>query len=180
MKYELMVILSPKQTDKEIEKNLKEVKGILTENGFTVVDEDLWGMREMAYPIKGNRKAYYAVLNFEGEPEGLPTIQKDLNLQAGVIRFMASKVPDDYTLLRYDQLATTGKSAKLSSPAEELSKKVGGQGRNETRSEKPRSKTRSAGDKEATQGAETPAESAETSTEKLDESLKAIIEDKDL
>lgn len=156
MKYELMLILSPKQTDKEIEKNLKEIKGILSENGYEVVDEDLWGMREMAYPVKGSSKGYYAVYNFVGEPTGLPEVQKDLNLQVGVLRFMASKVPNDYVMMRYDQLATTGKAAKLSSPAEELSKKV--------RSKKP-AKAEAAPQKE---------------TENLDASLKAIIEDKDL
>lgn len=155
MKYELMVILSPKQTDKEIEKNLKEIKGIVTENGYDIVDEDLWGMREMAYPVKGSSKGYYAVYNFVGEPEGLPEIQKDLRLQAGVLRFMAVKMPEDYVLLRYDQLATTGKAAKLSSPAEELTKKVRG--------------------KKAAKSEDAPQE-----TEKLDASLKAIIEDKDL
>lgn len=151
-----MLILSPKQTDKEIEKNLKEIKGILSDNGYEVVDEDLWGIREMAYKVKGSGKGYYAVYNFAGEPAGLPEVQKELNLQVGVLRFMASKVPDDYVMMHYDQLATTGKAAKLSSPAEELSKKV--------RSKKP-SKAETVPQEE---------------TENLDASLKAIIEDKDL
>lgn len=163
MKYELMLILSPKQTDKEIEKNLKEIKGIVTENGYDIVDEDLWGMREMAYKVKGSNKGYYAVYNFVGEPEGLPAIQKDLNLQVGVLRYMAVKMPDDYVMLRYDQLASTGKAAKLSSPAEELSKKVRSQTRSPAKAESKK------------EAAETPQE-----TEKLDASLKAIIEDKDL
>ena len=99
MKYELMVILSPKQTDKEIEKNLKEIKSLLTENGFDLVDEDIWGLRDLAYKIRGNSKGYYAVLNFSGEPAGVPMVQKDLLLQAGVLRSMLTKLPDDYVLL---------------------------------------------------------------------------------
>lgn len=154
MKYELMIILSPKQTEKEIEKNLKEIKGMLTENGFDLVDEDVWGMREMAYRMKGFSKGFYVVLVFSGEPAGVPEIQKDLRIQAGVLRSLLVKVPDDYTLLRYDQLGTTG-AAKMSSPAEELSKKV--------RSKK------------SAKAEETPE-----NKEKLDESLKAIIEDKDI
>ncbi|OGJ43808.1 30S ribosomal protein S6 [Candidatus Peregrinibacteria bacterium RIFCSPLOWO2_01_FULL_48_20] len=157
MKYELMLILSPKQTDKDIEKNLEEIKGLLTENGFDLVDEDIWGMRDLAYKIHGNGKGYYAVLNFSGETAGLPEVQKDLRLQAGLLRSMLTKVPDDYVLLRYETLATTGKASKISSPAEELSKKVRGQ------------QTRGAA-KTTTQ----------ENTEKLDETLKAIIEDKDI
>lgn len=161
MKYELMVILSPKQTDKEVEKNLKEIKTILTENAYDVVDEDLWGMRDLAYRIGGNTKGYYAVFNFVGEPKGMPVVNKDLQLQPGVIRHLLIKVPDDYVLMRYDQLGTT-QAAKLSSPAEELSKKVRGQ---------TRVKAKSPSTEETPQAQE---------TEKLDETLKAIIEDKDI
>ena len=162
MKYEIMLILSPKQTDKEIEKNLKEIKGIVTENGYAIVDEDLWGMRELSYPIKASSKGYYALYNFEGEPAGLPAIQKDLNLQVGLLRYMATKVPNDYVMMRYDPLATTGNAAKLSTPAEELLKKV-------------RSSTRTPAKASAKETEDAPKE-----TEKLDASLKAIIEDKDL
>lgn len=156
MKYEIMLILSSKQTDKEIEKNLKEIKGLIAENGFELVDEDLWGVREMAYSIKGNSKGYYVVYNFTGEPEGMQELAKDLHLHGGILRHLMSKVADDYMLLRYDPLANTGKAGKLSSPAEELSKKV--------REKKSTKK----------------AEEAPENTEKLDETLQAIIEDKDL
>jgi len=162
MKYELMLILSPKQTDKEIEKNLKEIKGTVTENGFEIVDEDIWGMRDLAYKIAGNSKGYYAILNFVGEPAGAVVVQKDLRLQAGVLRSMLTKVADDYVLLRYDQLSTTG-NAKMSSPAEELNQKV-------------RSQTRTTAKTEGTKKEEAPVENKE----KLDESLKAIMEDKDI
>lgn len=155
-----MFILSPKQTDKEIEKNLKEIKGIVTENGFDIVDEDIWGMRELAYKIAGNSKGYYVILNFVGEPAGAVVLQKEFRLQAGILRSMLTKVDDDYVLLRYDQLSTTG-NAKMSSPAEELNQKV-------------RSQTRTAKTPEKKE--EAPVENKE----KLDESLKAIMEDKDI
>ncbi|HLD56141.1 MAG TPA: 30S ribosomal protein S6 [Candidatus Omnitrophota bacterium] len=165
MKYELMLILSPKQTDKDIEKNLKEVKGLLTENGFDLVDEDIWGMRDLAYKIHGNSKGYYVVLNFSGEAAGVLEVQKDLRLQAGILRSMLTKVPDDYVLLHYETLATTGKASKISSPAEELNKKVRGQ--------QARGATKTTAKKEE----EAPTQE---NTEKLDETLKAIIEDKDI
>src|SRR3989338_10334489 len=119
-------------------------------------------MREMAYKIKGSAKGYYAVYNFVGEPEGLPAIQKELNLQVGVLRYMAVKMPDDYVMMRYDQLATTGKAAKLSSPAEELSKKV----RSQTRTPAKASKQET--------------EDAPKKTENREPSLREFMEEKDL
>lgn len=154
-----MSILSPKQTDKEIEKLLKEIKETLTENGFTVVDEDVWGMRDLAYAIKGNTRGYYVVLNFTGEPAGVPVVQRDLTLMPGLVRTMLVKVPDDYTLMHYEGALMMAKTAaKLSSPAEELNKKV-----------------RASRKKSDADSANTPKK-----TEELDEKLKAIIEDKDI
>ena len=164
-----MVILNPKQTDKEIEKLLKEVKDTITENKFTIVDEDIWGMRDLAYLIRGNNRGYYVVLNFTGEPAGVPPIHKDLPLMPGLVRYMLTKVPDDYVLLRHEGALMMGKTAaaKLSSPAEELNKKV--------RSSHKRSEKK----EEAKPTPESEEKTAQK-TEELDEKLKAIIEDKDI
>ncbi len=154
-----MLLLSPKQTEKENEKNLKEVKGTLSENGFTVVDEDNWGVRDLAYRIAGNDRATYVILNFTGEPAGMPAVHKDLRIQPGLLRYLLIKVADDYTLMRYEGGLTMAKTAKMSAPAEELSKKV-------RASKKNASSTEKAAEPEK--------------TEELDEKLKAIIEDKDI
>lgn len=163
MKYELMVLLNPKQTEKELEKVLKEIKGILGENDFEIVDEDIWGMRDLAYTIAGNDRAYYAILNFTGEPAGMPAVQKDLRILPGLMRQLLIKVDDDYTLMRYEGGLMMAKSAgaKMSSPAEELNKKV--------RSSRKKTETK-----------KDEAEATPEKTEELDEKLKAIIEDKDI
>lgn len=160
MKYEMMLILDPKQTDKEMEAVLSEVKAGLAEHKFEVVDEDVWGNRELAYKIKGRSSGYYMVLNFTGEPTGLPAFNRDLLLMGGILRSLIQKVADDYVLLRFDQLQTTkagDAGATLSKHAEELSKKV-------------------------TQGGskEEEVETSEEDKERLDEQLKAIIDDKDI
>src|SRR3989338_2486957 len=111
MKYELMTILSPKQTDKEIEKLLKEIKETLVGNDFNIVDEDVWGMRDLAYPIRGNTRGYYVVLNFSGEPSGVPEVHKDLTLMLNLVRYMLTKVPDDYVLMRHEGALMMAKTA---------------------------------------------------------------------
>lgn len=164
MKYELMLLLSPKMTEKEQEKNLKEVKETLTENDFTVVDEDNWGVRDLAYRIAGNDRGTYVILNFTGEPAGMPAVHKDLRIQPGLLRYLLVKVADDYTLMRYEGGLTMAKTAsKMSAPAEELSKKV--------RASKKKSET--------PKNSEEKGEDSKK-TEELDEKLKAIIEDKDI
>jgi small subunit ribosomal protein S6 len=159
MKYELMVILNPKQTEKEIEKLLKEIEGLFNENGLKLLDKDLWGQRELAYKIKGQSSGFYVVMLFEGEPSGADTVRKDLRIQSGIVRYMMVKMPDNYGIVRYEHNVAPAPQ-KLNKHAEELQKKVSGR------------KT-----------AEEKGEAAETSTEdgaKLEEKLQAIMEDTDL
>lgn len=138
-----MVILDPKKTDKELEKLTNEIKGTFSEHGFTLVDEDVWGHRTLAYKIKGHTEGYYLVMNFEGESEWLPQVQKDLRLQVGVIRYLLTKVPEDYVLMRYEQkIATQGAPSKapkqkLSRQAEEIEKKLTRKKKEEPKEEEP-------------------------------------------
>lgn len=157
MKYELMLILSSKLTDKEIEKTLKEVKDSLTENSCEIIAEDIWGRRDLAYKIKGQQSGYYILLNFESDGKGVPEVQKDLRIQVGVLRSLLIKIPDFYRLTRYEETAKPSTKKLTSKHAEELQKKV--------------TKKAPVKDKE---------EKAEVKDEKLDEKLSAIINNTDL
>ncbi len=155
-----MLILNPKQTNKELNAVLSEVKDGLAEHGYKIVDEDIWGNRELAYKIKGCASGYYVILNFTGDPAGMNGFKKDLALMNGILRTLIQKVADDYVLLRYEDLQTTkagDAGAKLSKHAEELSKKVAGGGKLDDNKD-----------------------TSEEDKEKLDEQLKAIIDDKDI
>lgn len=162
MKYELMIILDPKLTDKEIEKTLGEVKDHLSEQKFKLVTEDVWGKRDFAYKIKGHSTGYYVVLLVEGEHAGTVELHKELRLTGGLMRYLLIKVPDDHTLMRYEEGPKASASPRKlqSKHAEELSKKV---------AKKPAKK----------EDVEEPEEDTKDN-EKLDEQLKAIIDDTDI
>lgn len=161
MKYEIMTILDPTLTEKELEKTQSEIKDSLAEHGFEIVSEDIWGVRDLAYKIKSFTKGFYTVQLFTGEPAGMPGLKSDLRIQNGLVRHLIIKVDDEHILQRYedDTLAavTSGRKQKLSKHAEELSKKV-------TSKKK----------------AEPKKEVAEEDSKELDEKLQAIIDDKDI
>ena len=160
MKYEIMLILDPKQTEKGIEKSLEEVKKFMAEHEFVVVDQDVWGHRDLAYKIKGRATGYYVIMHFTGEPEGSIGLRRDLGLQTSILRMLLIKVDDNAVLVHYDNTPEAGKQ-KLSKHAEELSKKVTGQTK-----KKP---------VEAEAEVEVEVEEAD-----LDEKLQAFIDDTDI
>jgi small subunit ribosomal protein S6 len=158
MKYEIMMILNPKQTDKELKTTMGEVEKALEENGFKVVDKDVWGARPLAYKLKGFTQAHYTILLVEGEAAGAPALQADFRIQSKILRFMMIKVDADYAITQYEYKAP---KPKMSAHASELSKKV---------REKKTAPVEEVEAKEVT----------EANTAKLEEQLKAIESDADL
>jgi small subunit ribosomal protein S6 len=134
MKYELMAILEPGQTDQKQEKLLNEIKQVFTDHGLEFVEEDIWGLRDLAYKIKGRTQGYYAVINFEGEGTQLPQVKEELKLMNGIVRYIIIKMPEDYALMRYDRkvsvaldkaaVETVANKPKLSEQAAKLQEKV--------------------------------------------------------
>lgn len=158
-----MLILSPKLTDKEIEKTMNEIKETLKENSCEIFAEDTWGKRDLAYKISTHATGYYVVLNFEGEPEGIPAIHKDFRIQAGLLRYLLIKIPDGYKLEKFDETVERTPRKLQSRQAEELSKKVTtSRKRADTKIVKPAVKV------------------VEQKDEKLDEKLSAIVNDADI
>ena len=119
MKYELMLILDPKQTDKEIEKILKEVKWYFRRKRLQLIGWRSLGQASSAYKIKGQTHGY-AVMLFQGGAcrYGLSG-KEDLRIQSGIARqndHQNGRWPPSSSFW-YDSLPSLNKHA------EELSKK---------------------------------------------------------
>lgn len=57
-----------------------------------VKKEDLWGNRELAYPIKKQQKAFYAHFEFEANPGDISSLDKSLKLEEDIIRYLLVRV----------------------------------------------------------------------------------------
>ena len=89
--YELMVILKPLLPEdirsgiqKRIEKYVKEAKGEITNN-------DVWGKRHLAYPIKKHDEGYYIVYKLNLEAASSDKFQSELKLMNDILRFILVK-----------------------------------------------------------------------------------------
>ncbi len=57
-----------------------------------IVYQESWGMRNLAYPIKNNKKAFYEFMNIEMPQENIDLMNSKLNLNENVIRYLSIKV----------------------------------------------------------------------------------------
>ncbi|MBN1501769.1 MAG: 30S ribosomal protein S6 [Spirochaetes bacterium] len=83
-KYELTVIFR-NSTAEESKKNYKE---ILSKREATVLTEEEWGHKKLAYAIDDQTEAYYLFNVIEADPSAVKKIENDLNLDSNVLRHM--------------------------------------------------------------------------------------------
>ena len=87
-KYELMVVVKALLPDDVRIKSLESVKSIIADNGGAIKSTDIWGKKYLAYKIDGHNEGYYVVYEVELPPASLNEVNKSLNLQSELLRFI--------------------------------------------------------------------------------------------
>jgi len=86
--YEVGVILNAQLEDQDRAAFLAELKELLTREKATIVKEDVWGKRTLAYEIKHHREGYYVFWQYEGPGGAVKQLETKLKLSDQVLRFL--------------------------------------------------------------------------------------------
>ncbi|MEK7544885.1 MAG: 30S ribosomal protein S6 [Patescibacteria group bacterium] len=113
LQYELMVILPPDLSDQQLKTRLDEIRTAIKEDGGKILHEDLAGIRDMAYRIGKHNRGCYFVFHFEHDPAKVPTVEKTVRIETGVIRHLLIKVPSGYTFKTLKEYDAELESARL-------------------------------------------------------------------
>lgn len=86
--YLLTLVLKPDLEDKD-RKTLLDgvVKKLVGEDG-KVEKEDLWGVRDLAYPIKKQTKGFYAHYEISADPKNAKGLDKSLKVEEDILRYL--------------------------------------------------------------------------------------------
>lgn len=84
--YELMIILDPSLDDRAATPTLEKFLTVVTKDGGTVENIDLWGRRRLAYDIKKQSEGIYAVVNMTAESATAQELDRQLGLSESVLR----------------------------------------------------------------------------------------------
>ena len=90
--FEHVIILKQSLSSNELSNELKNHTDMVSELNGNVVYQESWGMRNLAYPIKNNKKAFYEFMNIEMPQENIDLMNSKLNLNENVIRYLSIKV----------------------------------------------------------------------------------------
>lgn len=82
--YQLTLLIKPSVEEKE----RKELLEAITKQFGQATKEDLWGNRDLSYPIEHLTKAYYAHYEFESDPKTIAALDKSMKLNEDIIRYL--------------------------------------------------------------------------------------------
>ncbi|MBI4408087.1 MAG: 30S ribosomal protein S6 [Gemmatimonadetes bacterium] len=88
--YEVVYIFDSALPENRIQEKLDRFHGALTGNGGAaeVTAVDLWGKRQLTYPIRKKTAGFYVVAQFRAEPEALPEFERLLKLDEELLRYL--------------------------------------------------------------------------------------------
>lgn len=76
--------VSPQQVDALVE----AFKNVITEGGGQVGKTEYWGLRNMAYRIRKNRKGHYVLMNIDASPAAVKEMERQMGIHEDILRFM--------------------------------------------------------------------------------------------
>ena len=85
-KYEGLFILKSNLSDEEYGKLSAAVIEVITKNGGKVDAKEELGTRDLAYPIKKEKKGRYLLLYFTGEPQSITAMERIYKINESILR----------------------------------------------------------------------------------------------
>ncbi|WP_315566883.1 30S ribosomal protein S6 [Hoylesella pleuritidis] len=95
--YETVFILTPVLSDEQMKETVAKFTKLLADNGAEIVNEEIWGLKKMAYAIEKKSTGFYNLLEFRAEPSVIKTLETGFRRDEKVIRFMTVKL-DKYAV----------------------------------------------------------------------------------
>jgi len=81
-----MIILEPGLEERTVQPSLDQFLRVVKTGGGTVQKVDVWGRRRLAYEIDKKSEGIYAVVDLTAEPDTVRELDRQLNLNEGVLR----------------------------------------------------------------------------------------------
>jgi small subunit ribosomal protein S6 len=85
-KYELMIIIDPETDDRQVPGMVDQYAKVITDDGGTVENIDIWGRRRLAYEIDKKTEGIYALVDINAEPSTVQELDRQLGISEQVMR----------------------------------------------------------------------------------------------
>jgi small subunit ribosomal protein S6 len=92
--YEHVLIARPEISPQQVDTLVEEVGKTVKELGGQVGKTEYWGLRNLTYRIRKNRKGHYAMLNIDCPTAAVAELERRLKINEDVMRFKTIRVEE--------------------------------------------------------------------------------------
>ena len=92
--YEHVVIARQDVSAQQAEAIAESLAQVIADNGGKVTKTEYWGLRNLAYRIKKNRKGHYLLLNIEAPWAAVAEMERQERLNEDIIRLLTIRVEE--------------------------------------------------------------------------------------
>ncbi len=91
-KYEHVVIARQDISPQQAEALNEQIKTLIEENGGHIAKIEYWGLRNLTYRIKKNRKGHYSLLAIDAPAPAVKELERQLGINEDVLRYMTIRM----------------------------------------------------------------------------------------
>lgn len=92
--YESVLIARQDLGASQVSSIVSDLSDVIKKEGGEVVRVDNWGLKNLAYRIKKNRKGHYVVMNIAAPAKAIAEFERIMRFNEDIIRYMTVKVDE--------------------------------------------------------------------------------------
>ena len=90
--YESVFIARQDVSSAQVDTLAENFTNIIQAQGGKVTKKEYWGLRNLSFRIKKNRKGHYVFFNLDAPPEAVKEMERNMRINEDIIRFLTVRV----------------------------------------------------------------------------------------
>jgi len=92
--YESVLVFRQDLTESQVKEKATKFTDIIKELSGSVVSTEFWGLKNLAYIVRKNRKAHYVMFNMDFPGEQITEYERRMRIDEDIIRFLNIRVTE--------------------------------------------------------------------------------------
>ena len=90
--YECVYIARQELTAAQAEQLSKDLTKIVSSNNGEIKSQEYWGLRNLAYKIRKNRKGHYTMFHIDAPSSTIEELERNMRLNEDILRYLTVKI----------------------------------------------------------------------------------------